>query len=290
MNLHPAFADAFARALSETGVSLGELSRHLTLVGTPITTASLSYWRTGRSVPQRGSLPALANVEAYLRLPHGTLLDLVLPPDAERPRPLHDSFPSRQVAALLARVGVERFDVRDQVAFRAIWLHEEVLGPDEGAVLTQRYIVRARRGPIKSLAILAWSDPEPAELMTEFSPLFGARLGPIVVDEELRACATLLHLDREREVGERFAYGFQAKVGSVHPERPLLEHRVLDPGTLITLECEFATQQPIRVERSFIPAEDNEPCEVSVVEPVGNRYTAVHQDSRLGKFVLSWQW
>ena len=37
MNLHPAFADAFARALADAGVSLGELSRHLTLVVTALT-------------------------------------------------------------------------------------------------------------------------------------------------------------------------------------------------------------------------------------------------------------
>ncbi|MEI2809331.1 MAG: hypothetical protein V9F00_03740 [Nocardioides sp.] len=285
-----AFTEAFARALAEERVSLGELSRHLTLVGTPITIASLSYWRTGRSEPQRGSMPAIANVEQYLGMAHGTLLDLLLPPDAERPKPLHRIFPSRGVARLLQRLGVERFDLRESVAFRVVWLEQSIQGPGEAAVLTQRYVGRVRRGPLHSLPILVWSDPEPAEPMTDFSPLYGATLDEPVFDEELRLTGMLMHLDRPHDVGERLMFGFIARTPSLSHEQTVLEHRVFEPGTLMVLECNFLGDPPSRFERAFINADATEKSDIRELRPHSNRFTAVYQDPPLGKALVTWDW
>lgn len=61
------FPETLAAAISARQVTLDSLSRQLRALGTPVATASLSYWQTGRSVPSRpSSMRALGNLETLL--------------------------------------------------------------------------------------------------------------------------------------------------------------------------------------------------------------------------------
>lgn len=69
-----AFAEALSRAVEASGLSLERIQRHLELRGVQVSLSTLSYWRRGRSRPERPeSLHAVAALEEILRLASGEL-------------------------------------------------------------------------------------------------------------------------------------------------------------------------------------------------------------------------
>jgi hypothetical protein len=68
------FAEALSRAVEASGLSLERIQHHLELRGVQISLSTLSYWRRGRSRPERPeSLHAVAALEEILRLTPGEL-------------------------------------------------------------------------------------------------------------------------------------------------------------------------------------------------------------------------
>src|SRR5690349_24725681 len=82
------FAEAFADALRRRGVSLAWLHQRLSERGHPVSPAALSYWRSGRSQPERGtSRDALVEIERLLRVAPGELTGRLGPSRRPGPRP-----------------------------------------------------------------------------------------------------------------------------------------------------------------------------------------------------------
>ena len=82
------FPVAFADALRRRGVSLAWLHERLVERGRPVSPAALSYWRSGRSQPERGtSREALVEIERLLRVAPGSLIDRLGPSRRPGPRP-----------------------------------------------------------------------------------------------------------------------------------------------------------------------------------------------------------
>lgn len=80
------FATSLRSAITDRGLSLNRISRHLAARGTPVTVATLSYWQSGQRRPERGSsLRALEQLEGILQVPQGHLTERLGPP-RERPR------------------------------------------------------------------------------------------------------------------------------------------------------------------------------------------------------------
>ena len=70
----PEFAEALTRAVEASGLSLERIQHHLELRGVQVSLSTLSYWRRGRSRPERPeSLAAVAALEEILRLSPGEL-------------------------------------------------------------------------------------------------------------------------------------------------------------------------------------------------------------------------
>jgi hypothetical protein len=91
------FADALRQAIEDRGVSLEWLRGRLADLGTPVSAATLSYWRSGRSQPEhQTSLDALATLEEVLYLPAGHLRSRLRP--SRRPGPTGGT---RSLAALM---------------------------------------------------------------------------------------------------------------------------------------------------------------------------------------------
>ncbi|KOX19222.1 MULTISPECIES: hypothetical protein [unclassified Streptomyces] len=84
------FATAFKEALQRRGLPLDRIRDHLQSHGITLSLATLSYWQSGRSQPERPqSLRAVDILEPFLGLPGGALRSLV----RRRPRgwvPQHD--------------------------------------------------------------------------------------------------------------------------------------------------------------------------------------------------------
>ena len=74
------FTQALRAAITTRGTSLESLRLALMERGSRVSVATLSYWRSGRSRPDRGgSMIALAELEQVLRLPAGFLTSKVNP-------------------------------------------------------------------------------------------------------------------------------------------------------------------------------------------------------------------
>lgn len=68
------FAEALSRAVEASGLSLERIQHHLELRGVQVSLSTLSYWRRGRSRPERPeSLAAVAALEEILKLGPGAL-------------------------------------------------------------------------------------------------------------------------------------------------------------------------------------------------------------------------
>ena len=82
------FPEAFASALTQRGVSLSWLHQRLVERGHPVSPAALSYWRSGRSQPERRtSREALGEIERLLRVTPGALTSKLGPSRRPGPRP-----------------------------------------------------------------------------------------------------------------------------------------------------------------------------------------------------------
>ncbi len=68
------FAQALRAAIAQRGLSLGRIRYHLAQRGHELSVATLSYWQSGRSRPERAaSLAALVQLEEVLGVPPGGL-------------------------------------------------------------------------------------------------------------------------------------------------------------------------------------------------------------------------
>jgi hypothetical protein len=82
------FPEAFAAALTRRRVSLAWLHEQLVERGHPVSPAALSYWRSGRSQPERSSsMDALVEIERLLHVASGTLTSRLGPSRRPGPRP-----------------------------------------------------------------------------------------------------------------------------------------------------------------------------------------------------------
>ncbi|WP_239647246.1 hypothetical protein [Nocardiopsis baichengensis] len=78
------FHEALRAVVEDSGLTLEGLQRRIDRRGVRVSLTALSYWRQGRSRPERPeSLRALCAIEEILRLPDGALRSLLGPP---RPR------------------------------------------------------------------------------------------------------------------------------------------------------------------------------------------------------------
>jgi hypothetical protein len=217
------FADALRSAIAGSGRSLESLRRRLAERGTPVSIATLSYWQSGRSRPQRGSsLRAVLHLEELLQLPHGHLLDQIGPrrrpflPQAEvTTRGLPIDHPEAELA--LADLG---FGAKPGLV--DLTIHDTLDVDDQGVerVRTVRNVVRAVRPGARRLPALLTLDVPSGE-PAEFVPVSGCTLGRQVSRPDVGVFAAELVLERPLRLGETAA----------------AEHRVLLPTDLGPRHC-----------------------------------------------------
>ena len=72
------FAAELSHAIEARGLTLARVRAHLEMLGLPVSVATLSYWTTGRSRPnRRKSLAIVQALEGVLKVPSGSLVDLL---------------------------------------------------------------------------------------------------------------------------------------------------------------------------------------------------------------------
>ncbi len=202
------FPAALRAAIAARGLGLERLRQRLLLRGVRVSPATLSYWQSGRSRPERrDSLVALRHLEAVLEVPEGSLAALLGPP---RPRGRWgysanglpaigalwpESTPVTQALGQVDTSWDERLTRLSQ--------HDRVhLGPEGGELRTvSRQVLRAEAdGPDRWVVIVHTDDPR--HPIPRVRPLRNCTLGRVTKDAGRGLIVAELLFDRTLARGD----------------------------------------------------------------------------------------
>ncbi|MFD4637798.1 XRE family transcriptional regulator [Lentzea sp. NPDC058436] len=174
------FASALREGVAARGLSLERIRDHLARRGVSVSLATLSYWQTGRSRPERrASVAAVSCLEEVLALSPGALSSLLGPAvrGSRRQTGISEFWP---VPSVIDDV-VGGVDTRWDSRLTRISQHDRVaVGPERGErSYVSRQVLRAEEdGPDRWVVILHLDEhdrPLPA-----IRPLHNCRLGRVV--------------------------------------------------------------------------------------------------------------
>ncbi|GIG63279.1 hypothetical protein Lfu02_76510 [Longispora fulva] len=234
---------ALSLAVRRRGLGLGRLQCRLAERGIKISTATLSYWCTGRSQPERAeSLHGVAVLEELLSLPAGSLVGLLRSPRA-RPRGgrrsnrdldlrAWDSDEVLQLAEPLnipKRSGLQTLSIDEQITLGAV-------GGDQRCRVRQT-LVALEDGANRLVEL--WQADEPGGPPARYTDLRGYRIGEVRWEADRGFLGTELLLDRPLAAGDTTAVEHVVHVpGPTDSTRlgRILAHRV----RMYTLQIVFA--------------------------------------------------
>ncbi|MFI5734107.1 XRE family transcriptional regulator [Kribbella sp. NPDC051587] len=239
---HGTFAEVLDHALVVRGLSLERVQHHLADRGVSVSRAALSYWRHGRSRPERAeSLRAVRVLEEVFGLPPETLVTILGSPrprgraaepgavDRRRLWPAHSPL----IAAMHAPPD-------GQLTFLDV--HEHVLVDERrrlSAVRT-RLVVEATADWVDRCVVYLWSE-EPTR--TELTGMRYCRLGRSRSDTGSGATVAELMLDQRLAAGERSVLEYEALFPS-GPELTFYHRRFTRPNRQYVLQIEFVGEVP----------------------------------------------
>jgi hypothetical protein len=244
-----AFPNALRAAISGSGRSLESLRRRLQERGTPLSIATLSYWQSGRSAPQRASsLLALANLEAILGLAPEQLSATLGPP--RRPGPPRAA---RQAARLPVEL-VGACEALESLGFTPflevvdVTVHATLEVDAQGSerLRTVRNVVRATRDGARRLPVLL-TVPRRSDDQIEVSAISGGRLGRVVSLPRDGVFVAELVLDRTLRGGETAAVEYEVRLPNNLSTDHSMEHHLWHRVSEIMLWVRF---HPDRLPRS----------------------------------------
>jgi hypothetical protein len=202
------FARAFADALDRRAVTLAWLHQRLVERGCPVSPAALSYWRSGRSQPERGtSRDALVEIERLLRVTPGFLVDKLGPSRRPGPRPAEKTLREMYAETPGMEAALRALDFEglyDELVETIRHITMDVGADGRAASLHVRAVMQARRGDARRTPLVITLDA--AGHRPRFVPVAGCSLGREVVDVESRVYAAELVLDRSLAKDETCLY------------------------------------------------------------------------------------
>jgi hypothetical protein len=260
------FPAALHLAIEVSGLTLEEIRDWLGERGAQLSIATLSYWRRGRSRPERAaSLQAVRLLEGLLELPPNALMALLGPrrlrgrwighvPGSLSPDLL---FADPRPEELLRTVGATR-----QNRLRRVSVHVTVEIDAERMVerILVRELVRAAADRVSRLAVLYFAEERPDQ-PPELTGVANARIGQIETDRSVGLIAAELILDRVLDVGEPalVEYEWRFAPGTLMVN---YEHRFVEPVREYVLQTRFAP--------GVVPAHCHRYDRRTVAAPEGN--------------------
>lgn len=269
------FAAALRDAIEARGVTLSWLHRRLTDLGSPVSVAALSYWRSGARQPEgEASLRSVDCLEHLLALPPGHLTNRLLV--SRRTGHVRDAEEAlyRDERALLHAVARE---LRVDLARGRMWELSTDLDivnglPGRAAESTMRSLIRAVGSPLEEvfyLASNAGADPGMGEILD----VLGGSLDRVYEHPEGRAWGFVIRLDEPLQPGETTMYGFTRRHRISHrSDAHGVWHAVGRPCKSITIRVEFlGSSHPEWIEEFSVT-----PGEEETVVPRALRGASVH--------------
>jgi hypothetical protein len=286
----PGFPEAFAEALARRGVSLAWLHHRLVERGHPVSPAALSYWRSGRSQPERGtSRDALVEIEHLLRVPAGSLTSRLGPSRRPGPRPaertlrdLFSEYPGMQGA--LGELGFE--GLYDEVVEQVRHLVMDVDASGCISRIQVRAVMQARRDGARRTPLVMTMDERGR--LPSFAPQAGCSIGRWAGDEDSGVYAAELVLERILAKGETCPYEL-----SIEPAEPFrdtqVDHYAARRLTELLIWVRFdPAHVPSHVERYTVDEGDEQSEKLELGEGAGAH--ALARGFGPGLLGLRWGW
>ncbi|HET7070089.1 MAG TPA: hypothetical protein VFI40_04640 [Nocardioides sp.] len=285
-----AFPDAFADALARRGVSLSWLHRRLVERGHPVSPAALSYWRSGRSQPERGtSRDALGEIERLLQIPSGGLTALLGPSRRPGPRPaertLRELFEENPgIEPALGELGFE--GLYDELVEQVRHITADV-GPD-GRVRAFRVqaVMQARHDGARRTPLILTTDDQ--QRLPRFVPVAGCTIGRTTMDSRTGVFAGELVI--ERALGKDEQHPYELLIELAEPaDETFLDHYAARRLTELLVWVRFhPDRRPTHVERYTVLAEGEERHTLDLGE--GSSAHALARGFGPGILGLRWGW
>lgn len=208
------FAQALRVAVAERGLSLERIRFHLARRGHDLSIATLSYWQSGRSRPDRAaSLAALGTLEEILQVRRGHLAAKL--PQARRRNPV--SLPAATLSTVLpiyddGRIlddTVARMGLTWDGGLRRVSVHDIVtIGPDRAELSkTSRELLVATQSGVDRYPLAHIFDGTGD--MYDFIPTLNCRAGRVWQHDDRRLQVAEIVLDRPLLLGESILIEFR---------------------------------------------------------------------------------
>ncbi|MEV0482129.1 hypothetical protein AB0I69_16160 [Streptomyces sp. NPDC050508] len=239
------FHEALRAAIAASGLSLDRIQDRLLRRGTPVASATLSSWQSGRYQPERQrSLAALTVLEDVLRLPPGALTGLLgpprprgrwLPPDTDRPGLAQAWSDHRDLTTAFAAL-----DTRWDDSLTRLSCHNRVDVDADRSIrsMTSRRLLRAEAdGADRWIALYRLDTPGP---LPHFRVAAPARLGTLIELPAEGLVAAELLFDRRLTRGETVIVDYTVEHRDPHPYSQRAETTIHVPMREHLLEVRFA--------------------------------------------------
>ncbi|GGV08410.1 hypothetical protein GCM10010275_55920 [Streptomyces litmocidini] len=291
------FEAALDSAVRASGLSLERIQHRLAERGVEISVTTLSYWRRGRSRPERPqSRQAVRLLEELLGIPTDGLVSLLGP---RRPR---GRWVNRDAVVLetehlwrefesLPELLAELDSTDDGLLRVAAHDSYELDARGAGTRLTTRLVLKATRDRVdRCVVVLRGEDPDTA--LPEFTDVRNARLGRLRSDRSVPLMVIELFLDRTLSEGGTTLIEYTLRFPENGRRAEECGRGFPAPALLYTLEVSFHPDAvPVRCRRCFSAAIAGEPVSA---EPVwisaAGRAHAVFENPGPGYQALSWEW
>jgi hypothetical protein len=218
------FAQTLHGAIEASGLSLDRIRTELAHQGVRVSVTTLSYWRRGRSQPERAaSVRAVGLLEDLLGLETSALSSLLGPPrprgrwvaqQAQDSLPLSEVWPEEQQVA-------EVFDELDAPPIgelERLSVHDAYYVSDRryGRLLRTRQVVRATVPEVTRCLVVHQAD-EGAVGCPEITSVRHARLGRVRRRPEIGLLVAELLLDRPLGLGDAAVFEYEVELPPAVP-------------------------------------------------------------------------
>ena len=248
------FEDALRAAIQARGLGLTRIHDRLRRLGVTVSLATLSYWQSGRSRPERReSLVALAHLERVLEVPAGSLSSLLGPP---RPRgrwfgkpPVNPGIADWWEDRDAVDEAVHEVDTRWDDRLTRISQHDlERVGPNrEELSFVSRQVLRAEEDGADRWVVILHLDEHDRQLPL-VRPRKHCRLGRVVSKPEDGLLVTELLFDRPLARGETIITEHELINRAPYPLATNYERKFRLPVREFVLEvCFDPSAVPVRV-------------------------------------------
>ncbi|WP_051970057.1 hypothetical protein [Kitasatospora azatica] len=292
------FAQTLHSAIEASGLSLDRIRTELAQHGVRISVTTLSYWRRGRSQPERASsVRAVALLEELLGLPSTTLSSLLGPP---RPRgrwvtqAMPDSMPVSELWPEEQRVAevFEELDAPPIGELERLSIHDAyyVNADRQGQTLRTRQVVRATVSGVTRCLVVQKAD-EDSTSCPEITSVRHARLGRVRRKPEIGLLVSELLLDRPLGVGDSAVFEYEVELPPAGPST-VYARRFAVPVREFVLQVHFdPASLPVHCERyERLGGEEQDKLRERLWIGASASVHAIATDQQPGQTGIRWEW